>query len=88
MPCDVTFWGRPENEQEVLQRMRRHGYMLRTFREPIPPKNGMSSGTSAAMMNIGRPPSIKISNDQVGFQWSQCIKYTLVVLCSPFALKN
>lgn len=88
MPCDITFWGRPENEQEVLQRMRRHGYMLRTFREPVPPKNGMSSGTSAAMMNIGRPPSIKISHDQVGFQWSQCIKYTLVVLCSPFALKN
>ncbi|CAH3028213.1 unnamed protein product, partial [Porites evermanni] len=65
MPCDITFWGRPENEQEVLQRMRRHGYMLRTFREPIPPKNGMSSATSAAMMNIGRPPSIKISHDQM-----------------------
>lgn len=61
MPCDITFWGRPENEQEVLQRMRRHGYILRMFGEPIPQK----SGASGPVMGIGRPPSVKISHDQV-----------------------
>lgn len=63
MPCDITFWGRPENEQEVIQRMRRHGYMLRLFREPVLSKSGMPG--PGAVMGIGRPPSIKISNDQV-----------------------
>lgn len=68
MPCDITFWGRPENEQEVLQRMRRHGYILKTFREPIPQKSGASGPHySRAVMGIGRPPSIKISQDQVEF---------------------
>jgi len=66
MPCDITFWGRPENEQEVIQRMRRHGYILRLFREPIPSKSGASTpGNSGAVMSIGRPPSIKISQDQM-----------------------
>ena len=66
MPCDITFWGRPENEQEVIQRMRRRGYILRLFREPIPSKSGASTpGNSGAVMSIGRPPSIKISQDQV-----------------------
>ena len=66
MPCDITFWGKPENEKEVILRMRRHGYMLRTFREPIPPKSGLTNpGDSATVMGIGRPPSIKISQDQV-----------------------
>lgn len=64
MPCDITFWGKQENEQEVIQRMRRHGYMLRIFREPIPSKSGMP-GNSVAAMGVGRPPSIKISQDQV-----------------------
>lgn len=66
MPCDITFWGRPENEQEVLQRMRRHGYILRTFREPIPQKSGASGPDNVRPgMGIGRPPSVKISYDQV-----------------------
>ena len=63
MPCDITFWGKPENEQELIQRMRRHGYILRLFREPVPSKSGMP--VPGAVMGIGRPPSIKISNDQV-----------------------
>ena len=66
MPCDITFWGRPENEQEVLQRMRRYGYILRTFREPIPEKSGGSGpNNSRPVMGIGRPPSFKISYDKV-----------------------
>ena len=68
MPCDITFWGRPENEQDVLQRMRCHGYILKTFREPIPQKNGTPGPDySRAVMGIGRPPSIKILQDQVEF---------------------
>ena len=65
MPCDITFWGRPENEQEVIQRMRRHGFILKTFREPIPQNSGAPGFNPRAVMGIGRPPSIKISQDQV-----------------------
>lgn len=66
MPCDITFWGRPENEQEALQKMRQYGYILRTFREPIPQKGGASGPDNLRpMMGIGRPPSVKISYDKV-----------------------
>ena len=66
MTCDITFWGRPENEQEVLQRMRRHGYILRTFREPIPQNSGVSGPNNIRpAIGIGRTPSVKISYDQV-----------------------
>lgn len=37
--------------------------MLRLFREPVLSKSGMPG--PGAVMGIGRPPSIKISNDQV-----------------------
>lgn len=66
MPCDITFWGRPENEQEVLQRIRQHGYILRTFREPIPQKSGVSGPNNArSVMGHGRAPSVRISYDKV-----------------------
>lgn len=66
MPCDITFWGRLENEQEVLQRMRRHGHILRTFREPIPQKSGASGPNNLrSVMGLGRPPSVRISYDKV-----------------------
>ena len=70
MPCDITFWGRPENEEEVLQRMRRHGYILRTFREPISQKSGAYGPNNIRpVMGIGRPPSVKISYDKVTIYW-------------------
>ena len=70
MPCDITFWGRPENEEEVLQRMHRHGYILRTFREPISQKSGApGSNNIRPVMGIGRPPSVKISYDKVTIYW-------------------
>jgi len=66
MPCDITFWGRPENEQETLQKMRQYGYILRTFREPIPQKGGASGPDNLRpVMGIGRPPSVKISYDKM-----------------------
>ena len=72
MPCDITFWGRPENEQDVIQRMRRHGYILRTFREPIPQKSGAPGpNNSRPVMGLGRPPSIKISYDKVYGSWTR-----------------
>ena len=66
MPCDITFWGRPENEKEALQKMRLYGYILRTFREPIPQKSGASGPDNLQpVMGIARPPSVKISYDKV-----------------------
>lgn len=82
MPCDITFWGRPENEQDVLQRMRRHGYILRTFREPIPQKSGASGPNySRAVMGVGRPPSIKINQDQVSV-----FKYFFLVFINNYVI--
>ena len=66
MPCDITFWCRPENEQEALQKMRQYGYILRTFMEPIPQKSGASGPDNLRPVSgIGRPPSVKISYDKV-----------------------
>lgn len=65
MPCDIAFWGKPENEQEVIQRMRQHGYILKTYREPIPQRGGVPRLDLHSWIGTGRPPSMRISQDQV-----------------------
>lgn len=65
MPCDIAFWGKPENEQEVIQRMRQHGYILKTCREPIPQRGGVPRLDLHSWIGTGRPPSMRISQDQM-----------------------
>lgn len=65
LPCDIAFWGKPENEQEVIQRMRQHGYILKTCREPIPQRGGVPRLDLHSWIGTGRPPSMRISQDQV-----------------------
>ena len=67
MPCDVSFWGKPENEDEVIQRMRRYGYSLRSTRHPTPtPTKGASwSMPSSYGMGVASPPAIRISQEKM-----------------------
>ncbi|XP_053316883.1 helicase-like transcription factor isoform X2 [Spea bombifrons] len=41
MPVNLSFWGRPENKQAVLDRMKKHGFKL----GPLPAGSQFSSGS-------------------------------------------
>ncbi|XP_078380818.1 helicase-like transcription factor isoform X2 [Oculina patagonica] len=53
-PCNISFWGRPENNQDVLRIMHHHGYILRTFGPDSP----------SAVTSVSRLPSNTFTQDQ------------------------
>lgn len=75
MPCDLAFWGRPENQEQVIQTMRRYGFILTTYNN-----KAASKGDYA---NYSIPTSIKISHDQVN---DYCV-YTVLLVEFPALLR-
>lgn len=71
MPCDLTFWGKPENQDAVVQTMRRYGFIMKTYNNT---GNNVVSvpGNEAYASNYSHPipKSIKISQDQVN-EWME-----------------
>lgn len=61
MPCDLEFWGRPENQEQVVQKIRQHGFILRTYTG----NNKSAAPSKGDYDNYSIPTSIKISQDQV-----------------------
>lgn len=67
MPCDVSFWGKPENKNEVVERMQRNGYPLRSSRQsnPTQTKSGGWNQQTLYSMGVASPQPIRISQDQM-----------------------
>ncbi|XP_075717560.1 helicase-like transcription factor isoform X2 [Rhinoderma darwinii] len=54
MPVNLSFWGREENKQGVLDHLKKHGYKL----EPVP-KKGAGSSCSASL------PAVQLTIEQL-----------------------
>ncbi|XP_031565004.1 helicase-like transcription factor isoform X3 [Actinia tenebrosa] len=59
MPCDLAFWGRPENQEQVIQIMRQYGFIL------LKAYNNKPAPSKGDYTNYSIPTSIKISQDQM-----------------------